>query len=310
MAIPDYQTVMLPLLKLTSDGNEHQIHEAATLLADEFKLTEAELKEMLPSGVGGIFVNRVGWARTYLKKAGLLCNPRRSQFQITERGLTVLSQKPKKIDVKFLRQFPEFVEFQSPKKSGAEELVLESLEESSKTPEDLIASGYLKLRKSLESDLLSRVKSCPPDFFERLVVRLVTKMGYGGSLADAGKAIGKSGDGGIDGVIKEDKLGLDLLYIQAKRWDNTTVGRPEIQKFVGALYGRKAKKGIFITTAAFSREAKEYVDGLESRVILIDGAQLAEYMFDYGIGVSTVDSYVVKRVDSDFFEDEAGTDTN
>jgi restriction system protein len=310
MAIPDYQTVMLPLLKLTSDGNEHQIHEAATLLADEFKLTEAEQKEMLPSGVGGIFVNRVGWARTYLKKAGLLCNPRRSQFQITKRGMTVLSQKPKKIDVKFLRQFPEFVEFQSPKKSGAEEPILESLEESSKTPEDLIASGYLKLRKSLESDLLSRVKSCPPDFFERLVVRLVTKMGYGGSLADAGKAIGKSGDGGIDGVIKEDKLGLDLLYIQAKRWDNTTVGRPEIQKFVGALYGRKAKKGIFITTAAFSREAKEYVDGLESRVILIDGAQLAEYMFDYGIGVSTVDSYVVKRVDSDFFEDEAGTDTN
>lgn len=310
MAIPDYQTVMLPLLKLTSDGNEHQIHEAVTILAAEFKLTETELKEMLPSGVGGIFVNRVGWARTYLKKAGLLSSPKRSRFQITERGMAILNQKPKKIDVKLLRQFPEFVEFQSPKKSGAEEAAAEPLDESSKTPEDMIASGYLKLRKSLESDLLAHVKSCPPDFFERLVVLLVTKMGYGGSLADAGKAVGKSGDGGIDGVIKEDKLGLDLLYIQAKRWDNSTVGRPDIQKFVGALYGRKAKKGIFITTAAFSKEARDYVEGLESRVILIDGAQLAEYMFEYGIGVSTVDSYVVKRVDSDFFEDEAGPGTD
>jgi restriction system protein len=221
-----------------------------------------------------------------------------------------LGQNLKKIDVKFLKQFPEFLEFQSPKKTAAGDVVIEPLEESSKTPEDMIASGYTKLRKSLESDLLARVKSCPPDFFERLVVRLVTKMGYGGSLADAGKAIGKSGDGGIDGVIKEDKLGLDLLYIQAKRWENTTVGRPEIQKFVGALYGRKAKKGIFITTATFSKEAREYVDGLESRVILIDGPQLSEYMFDYEIGVSTVDSYVVKRMDSDFFEDDAGLDLN
>jgi restriction system protein len=310
MSIPDYQTVMLPLLKLTADGKEHQIQESAMILAGEFKLTEGELKEMLPSGGTGIFFSRVGWARTYLKKAGLLCNPKRSRFQITERGLAVLGQNLKKIDVKFLKQFPEFLEFQSPKKTAAGDVVIEPLEESSKTPEDMIASGYTKLRKSLESDLLARVKSCPPDFFERLVVRLVTKMGYGGSLADAGKAIGKSGDGGIDGVIKEDKLGLDLLYIQAKRWENTTVGRPEIQKFVGALYGRKAKKGIFITTATFSKEAREYVDSLESRVILIDGPQLSEYMFDYEIGVSTVDSYVVKRMDSDFFEDDAGLDLN
>jgi restriction system protein len=173
-------------------------------------------------------------------------------------------------------------------------------------PEELLASGYLKLRKQLEFDLLARVKSCPPEFFERLVVRLLTTMGYGGSLADAGKAIGRSGDGGIDGVIKEDKLGLDLLFIQAKRWDNSTVGRPEIQKFVGALYGRKAKKGIFITTSTYSKDAKDYVEGLDSRVILIDGAQLAELMFDYGIGVSTANSYVVKRIDSDFFEDEVG----
>jgi restriction system protein len=195
MSIPDYQTVMLPLLKLTADGKEHQIQESAMILAGEFKLTEGELKEMLPSGGTGIFFSRVGWARTYLKKAGLLCNPKRSRFQITERGLAVLGQNLKKIDVKFLKQFPEFLEFQSPKKTAAGDVVIEPLEESSKTPEDMIASGYTKLRKSLESDLLARVKSCPPDFFERLVVRLVTKMGYGGSLADAGKAIGKSGDG-------------------------------------------------------------------------------------------------------------------
>lgn len=307
MAIPDYQTVMLPLLRLTSDGKEHQIREAVNVLADQFKLTETERRETLPSG-GPIFDNRVGWARTYLKKAGLLSYPKRTHFQITERGQAVLTKKPSKVDVTFLRQFPEFVEFQSPKKPGEEESISEPSQDSSQTPEELLASGYLKLRKQLESDLLARVKSCSPDFFEKLVVRLLTTMGYGGSLADAGKAIGKSGDGGIDGVIKEDKLGLDLLFIQAKKWDNNTVGRPEIQKFVGALYGRKAKKGIFITTSTFSKEARDYADGLDSRVILIDGIQLAELMFDHGIGVSTANSYVVKRIDSDFFEDdEVGT---
>ncbi len=307
MAIPDYQTVMLPLLKLTADDEEHQIREAVNTLADQFKLTEAERKETLPSG-GGIFDNRVGWARTYLKKAGLLSYPKRTHFQITERGQTALGKKPTKIDVQFLRQFPEFVEFQSPKRGDDEPVSIDAHDESNETPEELLASGYLKLRKQIESELLARVKGCSPDFFERLVVRLLTAMGYGGSLADAGKAIGKSGDGGIDGVIKEDKLGLDLLFIQAKKWDNTTVGRPEIQKFVGALYGRKSKKGIFITTSTFSKEARNYADGLDSRVILIDGTQLAELMFDQEIGVSTANSYLVKRLDSDFFEDdELGT---
>jgi restriction system protein len=179
----------------------------------------------------------------------------------------------------------------------------------SETPEELLASGYEKLRKQLESELLIRVKSCPADFFERLVVRLLTTMGYGGSLADAGSALGKSGDGGIDGVIKEDKLGLDRLFIQAKRWDDTSVGRPEVQKFVGALHGQKSKKGIFITTSTFTKDAKQYADGLEIRVILIDGAELSKLMFDYGIGVSTTHSYVVKQIDSDFFEDEPGAMT-
>jgi len=309
MAIPDYQTAMLPLLKLTSDGNEHQIRAAVDTLAGQFNLTDIERKETLPSGIGGIFENRVGWARTYLKKAGLLSYPKRGHFQITERGQSVLRKKPGRIDVKFLKQFPEFIQFHAPDKSDTKSTIADTSESANETPEELLASGYIGLRKQLESDLLARVKSCPPDFFERLVVRLLTTIGYGGSLTDAGRAIGKSGDGGIDGVIKEDKLGLDLLYIQAKRWDNATVGRPEIQKFVGALQGRRAKKGIFITTSTFSKDARDYADHIESRVILIDGMQLAELMFDYGIGATTANSYAVKRIDSDFFEDEGSTDT-
>jgi restriction system protein len=304
MGIPDYQSVMLPLLNLTADGREHRFRDAINQLADTFKLTDDDRKETLPSG-GLLFDNRVGWARTYLKKAGLLSYPKRLFIQITERGKKALSEKPRNIDVKLLQQFPEFMDFIAPKKAGKPEAVADLHEESNDTPEELLAGGYLRLRKQLESDLLERVKSCAPDFFERMVVRLLTAMGYGGSLADAGKAIGKSGDGGIDGVIKEDKLGLDLLFIQAKKWDDTTVGRPEIQKFVGALYGRKAKRGIFITTSAFSKDAKDYVEGLESRVVLIDGRQLTELMFDHGIGVSTANSYVVKKIDSDFFDDDA-----
>jgi restriction system protein len=180
--------------------------------------------------------------------------------------------------------------------------------EAVETPEELVASGYLKLRQEVEHELLLRVKECPPEFFERLVVKLLTTIGYGGSLADAGKALGKSGDGGVDGVIKEDKLGLDVLYIQAKRWDGTTVGRPEIQKFVGALHGKRARRGIFITTSTFSKDAQEYADSVETKVVLIDGARLAELMFEYGVGVSTVNNYVVKRIDSDFFEDEIGSE--
>src|SRR5271157_4535871 len=309
MAIPDYQSAMLPLLNVAADGREHHIRAAINQLAEQFGLTEVERKELLPSGVDGVFDNRVGWARTYLKKAGLIEYPKRGYFQITERGKSVLVQHPAKIDVAFLRQYPEFVEFHAPKKiaPGTGEVGGESPENGSETPEELLSSGYLKLRKQVEAELLARIKACPPEFFERLVVKVLTTIGYGGSLADAGRGIGKSGDGGIDGVIKEDKLGLDLLYIQAKRWDNITVGRPEIQKFVGALYGRKAKKGIFITTSTFSKDAREYADALESKVILIDGTQLTELMFEYGVGVATINSYIVKRIDSDFFEDEAVT---
>lgn len=302
MSIPDYQSVMLPLLKIAADGKDHHIREAIDTLAQQFQLTEDDLRELLPSGVYRVFDNRVGWARTYLKKAGLIEYPKRGFFRTTERGLQVISQNIPGIDVAFLKRYPEFVEFHTTKKtissSGAEEF---DASEVTQTPEEALAAGYLKLRKQIESDLLARVKECTPDFFERLVVKLLTTMGYGGSLADAGRAIGKTGDGGVDGVIKEDRLGLDLLYIQAKRWDDTTVGSPEIHKFVGALYGKKAKKGIFITTSTFSKAARDYAEGLESKVILIDGPQLAEFMFDYGVGVATVNSNAVKRLDSDFF---------
>lgn len=310
MPIPDYQTLMLPVLEIAADGKEHRIREVIQSLAVRFNLSEGEKRELLPSGTG-IFDNRVGWARTYLKKAGLINNTKWGYFQITDRGHSVLSKKPSQIDIAFLRQYPEFIEFQSPKKVhggsvAAENVNTASNGDSPQTPEETLADGYLKLRKQVEGDVLDRVKSSPPEFFERLVVRLLTSIGYGGSLADAGTAIGKSGDGGIDGVIKEDKLGLDLLYIQAKRWDNTTVGRPEIQKFVGALHGKKAKRGVFLTTSTFSKDALDYVNDIDSKIVLIDGQKLAELMFEYGVGVSTVNSYDVKRIDSDFFNADEG----
>lgn len=303
MAIPDYQAVMLPLLSFISNGTDHRFRDVIAPLASEFKLGPNELNQTLPSG-SGIFYNRVGWARTYLKKAGLLDYPKRQYIRITQRGKKVLEEKPKRIDVAFLKQFPEFLDFQSPKKLEKFETLAGDQDGSKDTPEELLASGYLKLRKQLELDLLERVKSSDPQFFERLVVRLLIKMGYGGSLSDAGEAIGKSGDGGIDGVIKEDRLGLELLFIQAKKWDSNTVGRPDIQRFVGALHGRRATKGVFITSSTFSKEAKQYAEGIERRVILIDGEQLANLMIDYNLGVSEVETYTVKKIDSDFFEDE------
>ncbi len=309
MPIPDYQMLMLPLLKIAGDGKVHTKRDAVNELAIQFSVSEAERKELLPSGKQQVFDNRVGWARTYLKMAMLISYVQRGQFQITERGQSVLAKNPPRIDVAYLRQFPEFLEFQRPPRPAAAEEnghVVSVAETDS--PDDLMATGYLNRRRQIEQDVLAKVKSCSSEFFERLVVKLLTEMGYGGSLADAGKAIGKSGDGGVDGVIKEDKLGLEQIYIQAKRWDSASVGRPEIQKFVGALHGKRARKGIFLTTSTFTKEAHEYASGLETKVILIDGLQLAELMFDYGVGISTESTYVVKRIDNDFFEDEGGTD--
>jgi len=303
MGIPDYQTLMSPLLKLASDGQEHSFASLVDALAAEYKLSDSERRELLPSGSQFLFANRVGWARTYLKKAGLLSAPKRGVIQITDRGRQVLKKNPSRIDNRVLRQFSEFLEFQSTKgedsKRGSESAPTEELD-----PQENIEAGYQRIQKQLSAELLTRIKECSPDFFERLVVDLLLKMGYGGSRRDAGEKVGKSGDGGIDGVIKEDKLGLGQIYIQAKRWDEGQVGSKEIQAFVGALHGRKASKGVFITTSGFSKPAKEYAQSIQDKVILIDGAELAYLMIEHGVGVSTVASYDVRKIDSDYFTEE------
>ena len=304
--IPDYQTLMLPLLKITEDGNEYHTRDLIEALSNEFQLTDEERKEMLASGNQAIFDNRVGWAKTYLKKAGLLASPKRATFVITDIGRQTLAKNLDKIDNRYLRQFPSFLEFQNISHNGGEtEEGTESLEIQKQTPEETLDKAYQSIRESLASDLLSKVVQLSPAFFERLVVELLVKMGYGGSIKDAGKAIGKSGDEGIDGTIKEDKLGLDIIYIQAKRWSpGNTVGRPELQKFVGALAGQGAKKGIFITTSSFSNDAKSYTPRNETKIVLIDGEQLAQLMIDHNLGCTTQQIYELKKIDSDYFGEE------
>ncbi|MCP9469046.1 MAG: restriction endonuclease [Nitrospira sp.] len=253
MAIPDYQSIMLPLLQFAADDKEHSLREAIERLSTEFGLTEEEKKELLPSGQQPTFENRVAWARTYLVKAVLLEAPRRGFFRITQRGRDILSQRPTAITVKFLEQFPEFLDFRTKRHESKEEIPLPG-NRSLQTPGELLESAYQKLREDLAAELLNTVKECSPAFFERLVIDVLVKMGYGGSRKEAGKAIGRSGDEGIDGIINEDRLGLDVIYIRAKRWKDP-IGRPEIQKFVGALQGHRTNKGIFITTSSFTREA-------------------------------------------------------
>ncbi len=298
MAIPDYQSIMLPLLKLAGDEQEHKISEVTDMLADQFELSDEERKVLIPSGRQSLFYNRVGWARTYLVKAGLLEKTRRGYIKITERGLELLKENPNEITAKFLRRYPEFIEFQSTDKVDMPPEV-----STKQTPEELIEEGYQNIRDNLASELLVEVKNSSPQFFERLVVELLVKMGYGGSRKDAGEAIGKSGDEGIDGIIKEDRLGLDVIYIQAKKWENN-VAPAEIQKFVGALHGKKANKGVFITTSSFSKNAWAYAEDVGTNVILIDGNQLAQLMIDHDVGVSSVSSYEIKRIDSDYFIEE------
>jgi restriction system protein len=301
MPIPDYQAVMLSLLKYVSDGREHSLRETIDAMADAFGMSDEERRELLPSGRQAIIDNRVGWARTYLKKAGLVEATRRSHFKITERGRDALARKPERIDVNFLMEYPEFREFRAIRKdkSNAEQMVSEADE----TPEELMERAYQSISGDLADELVQQVKTCSPPMFERMVVELLLKMGYGGSRKDAGEAIGKSGDEGIDGIIKEDRLGLDIIYLQAKRWENP-VGRPEIQKFAGALDGKRAQKGIFITTSSFSREAIEYVSQINKKIILIDGNALASHMIDHDLGVTPVSSYEIKRIDGDYFSEE------
>lgn len=301
MAIPDYQTIILPLLKFYSDNQEHSFRDAVEAMAKEFKLTDHERKELLPSGQQEIFDNRVGWARTYMKKACLIDSTRRGYNKITQRGLDVIKEKPQKINVDFLQQFSEFKSFLDLRHNKPDEE--QEPEINNKTPEESLENAYQKIRNDLATELLKSLKSCSPNFFERLVIDVIVKMGYGGTRQDAGKAVGKSGDDGIDGIIKEDKLGLDTIYIQAKRWENT-VGRPEIQKFVGALTGQRAKKGLFITTSDFSKDSLDYVSRIDTKIVLIDGETLAQLMIDHNVGVSTIASYELKKIDSDYFLEE------
>lgn len=304
MPIPDYQTLMLPLLRLTGDGKEHSFRETVDALAEEFALSDDERNELLPSGTAHVFGSRVGWARSYLKQAGLIVAPKRGIFRITAEGSALLAKNPAKIDNSLLNQYESFRAFRSRGKETEDTSKTALVEAASiQTPEDAMAIAYQRVRKNLEAELLEQIKAASPAFFERLVVDLVVAMGYGGSRNDAGRAIGRSGDGGIDGIIKEDRLGLDVIYLQAKRWE-TTVGSPEIQKFAGALQGQKASKGIFVTTSTYSREALEYVNKIAIKIILIDGDMLTALMVDHNVAVTKTGTYELKKIDSDYFDGE------
>jgi restriction system protein len=302
MTVPDYQSMMAPLLAVLADGGERRWADVKDIAATKLAVTDVEREELLPSGRQSTFDNRIGWAATYLSQAGLIERPARGVLRITARGLETLSSAGGAIDNAYLRRFPEFLEFKSRTHVSASPTA-GNADTDEQTPEDLIEAGYLALRSDLTQQLRDRVAHVSPRFFEQLVVRLLVKMGYGGSLADAGQAVGRSGDDGVDGIIKEDKLGLDVVYLQAKRWTNT-VGRPEIQAFAGSLMGQGASKGVFITTSRFSSEARDYVRRIDKRIVLIDGELLAELMIDHGVGVSEAATYVVNRLDEDFFAEE------
>lgn len=304
MAVPDFQSIMLPLLTYMADGQVRSIAATVESLADEFQLTEEERIELIPRNRQTKFYNRVSWAHIYLARAGLLERQRRGYYQITEQGRSVLADKPIRIDVHFLRRFPAFVQFRNTK-SETNHADSASEPATTKTPEEVMDDAYQEIRDNLAQELLAQVMKCSPAFFERMVVELLVKMGYGGSRAEAARAVGQTGDGGIDGIIDEDRLGLDTIYIQAKRWDgSSSVGRPEIQRFVGALMGRRARKGIFITTASFSADARAYVNNIDFKVVLIDGKRLADLMIDYDIGLTNVLTYQLKRIDSDYFSED------
>ncbi len=300
MPIPDYQTIMLPMLKTLESGKAYTINQLISSLSAHFNLSESEQNTLLESGKQTVFSNRVHWAKTYLKKAGLIEQVDRGVIKISQRGKNVLADNPIVINKKTLMAFQEFVDFQKREKTTNEDHKLEIPE--AETPHELLERSYLSLRKNLVTELIEMIKKCSPAFFEKLVVDLLVSMGYGGSFKDAGKAIGKSGDDGIDGIIKEDKLGLDIIAIQAKRWEQP-VGRPLIQAFAGSLDGVKAKKGVFITTSKFTESAYDYVNKIEKKIILIDGETLAEYMIDFNVGVAEESKYIIKRIDLDYFQE-------
>ncbi|MBP0723927.1 restriction endonuclease [Bacillus sp. RG28] len=303
MAVPGYQDFMYPFLKQLEDGKEYRLQDLYVILAKHFNLTDKDITEKLPSGKQTLIVNRIGWARTYLNKAGLIKVVRRAVFKITDEGLDVLKEPGLiRIDRKFLTRYGCFNEFIN--NTSNEKKTPEISINDERTPLELIDYNFNVLKNELQELLLEKILECSPSFFESMIVDLIVTMGYGGSVNDAGRAIGKTGDEGIDGIIKEDVLGLDMIYLQAKRWKvDSTVSRPDIQGFVGSLVGKKASKGIFITTAKFSKEARAYTESIEKRVILIDGQDLTNLMFKYNVGVSDEEVYTIKKIDLDFFEE-------
>lgn len=301
MAVPDFQTMMLPVLEYFRDGKEHTRKEIFEFSVRFFNISQEEQQIMLPSGNMLLYQNRAGWAKSYLLKAKLIENTKRGVYKITERGLSVLSEKPKKIDVKFLKQFAEYVEFREGSKQD-EKNSATLIEVQEQTPEEILEKNYNIIKSSLASELLDTIKTCSPAFFERLVVDLLTSMGYGRSIGES-KVVGRSGDGGIDGIINEDKLGLESVYIQAKRWQNT-VGDVEIRNFIGSLQLKGARKGVFITTSDFTTQARNSAAMITgTKIVLIDGLTLADLMIEYNVGVSVKTSYEIKRIDSDYFEE-------
>lgn len=305
MAIPTYERIMLPLLEVLKDNKTYTNNECINILAKKLNITEEEKSLCFSSGKKRVFYDRVNWAKTYMKKAGLVEAPRRGAVRITELGLELLKENPKELKSKDLLRYDNFYEFvsSSNREENHNENNVVSLNE--KTPSEEIANAFENLKTSLADEILEKINSCSFEFFEKLVIELLIKMGYGGSREEAGRATKKTGDEGIDGIINEDRLGLDSIYIQAKRWKDTVVGRPEIQKFSGALDTPGASKGIFITTSTFSKEAREYVKAINTKnIVLIDGMQLAQYMIEFNVGVSVESIYEVKKIDIDYFIEE------
>ena len=304
MPIPDYESIMLPLLQFISDGKTYGKQDVVAAMARHYKLTDDELSELVKSGTP-LFGGRVHWAIQYMLNAKLVERPARAQVRITPRGLELVKDNPEELNTKILRKYPEFVAWQGKARERTKTETSDASDHTSDTqltPDEQIERGYTEIRDSLAEELLEKVKSGSPRFFEKLVVELLVRMGYGCSLTRPGEVVGKSGDGGIDGFIKEDKLGLDVVYIQAKRWEGA-VGRPVVQAFAGSLEGVRARKGVLITTSSFTAEAEEYVTRIEKRIVLVNGSTLAQLMIDHDIGVSTVTTYTIKRLDSDYFEE-------
>ena len=304
MAIPKFHEFFLPVLEILSDRQERSIHEIYDVTAKRLELTEEERKMLVPSGVQTVHNNRVSWARTYLKKAGLVSSPRRGYVVITAEGKKLLQSNPVTITLKDLEKYPGFFEFRAVNVGRRKKHAEEAMLHPESTPSERFESAYEELQEGLKGELLDTIMQCSWEFFERLVVDLLINLGYGGSRKEAGEAFATSGDEGIDGVIKEDKLGLDLIYVQAKRWKKEScVGRPEIQKFAGALQGKKTQKGVFITTSYFSKDAVSFAKNIESKIILINGSDLTDYMIDSNTGVTTTEKYELKRIDIDYFEE-------